>query len=237
MADDATTFDLLQRFAANMIDKFEINDMLYELGDTVTTLLDASGSGVSVITDDDRLLFVTSTSEAVVELEQAQEDHQAGPCVEAFRTNEVVTVSRISELDRWPEYRRAAAHAGFESVAGFPLAIGERRLGSLNVYDTNERAWTERDLRAARVLADMATAYILRSGELAEAKKVSEQLQGALESRIVIEQAKGMLARDHDVSVDQAFDMLRKLSRDRSTPLRTIADAVVTLGLRLPPRH
>lgn len=236
MADDTTIFDMLQRFAANMIDKFEINDMLYELGDTVTTLLEASGSGVSVITDNDRLSFVTSTSEAVIELERAQEDHQAGPCVEAFRTGEVVTVSKISELDRWPEYRAAAAHAGFESVAGFPLAIGERHLGSLNVYDTIERTWTDRDLRAARVLADIATTYILRSGELAEAKQLSEQLQNALDTRIVIEQAKGMLARDHDISVDQAFDMLRKLSRDRATPLRTIADAVVTLGLRLPPQ-
>lgn len=235
MADETVIFDLLQRFAANMIDKFEINDMLYELGDTVTVLLGASGSGVSVVTEGDRLSFVTSTSEAVVELERAQEARQAGPCVEAFRTGEVVSVSKISDLDRWPEYRAAADHAGFESVVGVPLVIGDRRLGSLNVYDTRPREWTERDLRAARVLADMATTYILRSGELAEAKKLSGQLQEALESRIVIEQAKGMLARDHDISVDQAFDMLRKLSRDRNSPLRTIADAVVTLGLRLPP--
>lgn len=187
--------------------------------------------------EDDRLLFVTATSEAVIEIEHAQEDHQAGPCVEAFRSGEVVTVSKISDLDRWPEYRTSAAKTGFQYVAGFPLAIGDRRLGSLNVYDTRERVWSEHDLSAAHVLADMATTYILRAGELAEAKQLSEQLQNALESRIVIEQAKGMLARDHDVSVDQAFDPLRDLSRQRRTPLRTIADAVVSLGLRLPPQQ
>lgn len=235
MADDITMFDLLQRFAANMLEKFEINDMLYELGDTVTTLLGASGSGVSVITEDGTMKFVTSTSESVVDVERAQEAEQSGLCIEAFRTGQVIAVSSIEELDRWPEYQRAADRSGFQSMAGIPLLIGDRRLGSLNVYDKRKREWSDRDLRAAHVFADIATTYILRSGELAEAKKLSEQLQSALETRVVIEQAKGMIARDHDITVDHAFDMLRQLSRDRSAPLRTIADAVVTLGLRLSP--
>ena len=236
MADDSQVFELLKSFAATMISTFEINDMLYKLGDTATAMLGASGSGVSVITEDDVLLFVTATSEAVVEIERAQEQHQAGPCVQAFRTGEVVAVSKIDDLDEWPQYRESARITGIRSVVGLPLVVGDERLGSLNVYDTRERDWSPYDLDAARVLADMATTYIVRAGELAQAKKLSDQLQGALESRVVIEQAKGMLARDHDISVDEAFQMLRALSRERRSPLRTIADAVVTLGLRLPPQ-
>lgn len=235
MADDARVFDLLKRFAASMIETFDVNDMLYELGDTAAAILGATGAGVSVATEDDRLLFVTATSGAVIEIEHTQQDQQAGPCVQAFQTGEVVTVSKISELDTWPEYRASAASAGFESVAAFPLAVGGRRIGSLNVYHADERVWDDHDVSAAHVLADIATTYIVRAGELAEAKQVSDQLQSALDSRILIEQAKGMLARDHDVGVDEAFGLLRKLSRDRNTPLRQIAEAVVNLGLRLPP--
>lgn len=173
----------------------------------------------------------------MIGIERAQERQQQGPCVEAFRSGEVQAVSRIDQLDNWPDYKETAAEFGFISVVGLPLAVAGRRVGSLNVYDTRERDWSDHDLRAARVLADMATTYILRAGELAEARELSDQLQHALQSRIVIEQAKGMLARDHDVSVDRAFELLRKMSRERSTPLRTVADAVVSLGLRLPPDY
>lgn len=234
MIDEIVMFDLVQRFASTMIRTFEMNDMLYELSDTATTMLDASGAGVSVMTDN-RLLFVAATSEGVVTMEHAQEAHQAGPCVESYRTGDVMTVSTISDLDRWPDYQQAAARVGFASVAALPLAIDELRIGSLSVYDVREREWSDHDIRAAHVLADMATTYIMRAGELAEAQQLSEHLQIALESRIVIEQAKGMLASEHDVSVDRAFELLRGLARDRRTPLRSVANAVVTLGLRIPP--
>lgn len=227
--------DVLQRFAATMANTCDVNDVLYELGDSTVSVLAAAGAGVSVADDENRLLFVTATSEAVIVIERAQEEHQAGPCVEAFMTGQLMAVNHIAELDRWPDYQSAARQSGFESVVGLPLAIGEQRLGSLNVYDTRPRTWNRNDLRAAGVLADIATAYILRAGELAEAKQLSQQLQHALDSRVVIEQAKGMLARDHNITVDQAFQHLRSHARRRSTPLRTIAEAIVTLGLHLPP--
>ncbi|MGB3735379.1 MAG: GAF and ANTAR domain-containing protein [Ilumatobacter sp.] len=234
MSDKDLMFDLVQRFAASMLSTFETNDMLYELCDTATTMLDAAGAGVSVAADAE-LLFVTATSQSVVDVEHAQETQQAGPCIEAYRTGKPIAISNIDDLDRWPAYQKAAAAAGFESVAGLPLVIGDDRIGSLDVFDSRRRDWSDHDVRAAGVLADMATTYIVRAGELAAVTKLSAQLQHALDTRIVIEQAKGMLARDHDIDVDQAFEMLRRLSRDRSTPLRTIAEAVVTLGLRLPP--
>lgn len=184
--------------------------------------------------EDGRLLFITATSERVTEIERVQESEQAGPCVQAFTTGNVVTIDKISGIDRWPLYRQTAAQAGFESVVGLPLIVEDRRVGSLNVYDTGPREWSADSLASARVLADIATAYIVRAGELAEAHALSHQLQHALDSRVIIEQAKGMLARDHKISVDAAFDRIRSHSRTNHVPVRTVAEAVVNLGLLIP---
>jgi GAF domain-containing protein len=232
MTTTQSLFELLRRFATTMARDFEVNDVLYELCDAAVVTLDAAGAGVSVAVGEGRLEFVTSTDHTVVTIEQAQERHQAGPCVEAFRSGEVVVVSDISQTT-WPHYRAAAAQAGFESVVGLPLRLDDHRVGSLNVYDRRVREWSEADLAAARVLADVATAYLVRAGELAEARKLGEQLQHALDSRIVIEQAKGMLSRDHSISVDAAFELLRSHSRRTNTPLRQVAHAVVHDSLRL----
>jgi GAF domain-containing protein len=232
MATTQALFELLRRFATTMARDFEVNDVLYELCDSAVVTLDAAGAGVSVAVGEGRLKFVTSTDHAVVAIDQVQERYQAGPCVEAFRRRDVVVVPDISQTT-WPHYRVAAAESGFESVVGLPLTLDDHRVGSLNVYDRRVRDWSEVDLAAARVLADVATAYLVRAGELAEARKLGEQLQHALDSRVVIEQAKGMLSRDHSIPVDAAFDLLRSHSRRSNTPLRQVAHAVVNEGLAL----
>jgi GAF domain-containing protein len=190
---------------------------------------------VSVATSDDELKFVTATDASVVDIEAVQERHQEGPCVEAFRTGEIVTVSDIAGLQKWHPYRAAAADSGWKSVVGLPLSLDEHRVGSLNVYDRRVRDWSVADLDAARALADIATAYLTRAGELAEAQELSKQLQRALDSRIIIEQAKGIVSRDQQVSVDAAFELLRRYSRNTNTPLRDVATAVVNDGLTMPP--
>lgn len=234
MAAPLQLVEVLERFAATMADVFDVNDVLYELGDSTVRVLDAAGAGVSVSNPQDQLLFITATSAAVIEIERSQEQEQAGPCVEAFRTGELVVVDDIATLTQWPDYQRAAARGGFQAVVGLPLQVGAHKFGSLNVYDRRQRQWDDTELRAARVLADIATAYIVRSGELAEARELSTQLQVALDSRIIIEQAKGMLAREHQVSVDEAFELLRKHARSNSIALRRVADAVVNLSVQLP---
>lgn len=190
---------------------------------------------MSVATDSETPNFVAATSEAVIEIERVQEEHQQGPCVAAFQSGQMVVISAIADLDRWPSYRHAAADSGFVAVVGIPLAVNGSRVGSLNVYDTKEREWSPDDLAAAGVLADIATAYIVRAGELTEARRLSAQLQHALNARIVIEQAKGMLARDHDLSVDEAFELLRRHARSNNVSLRSVGHAIVELGLQLPP--
>lgn len=223
---------VLRRFAATMVRSFEVNDVLYELGDHVVDILGATGAGVSVIVED-RLQFVTATSARVIDVERAQEAHQSGPCTTANATGEVVAVPVIAELSEWPEYRAAAASAGIVAVVGIPLSIAQHRVGSLDAYDTVRRDWTADELDAARVLADVATAYIVRAGELAQSRQLSEQLQTALDSRIIIEQAKGALARDLGTTVDDAFEVMRRHARRGGISIRSVADGIVNQGLEI----
>jgi GAF domain-containing protein len=219
-----------------MVRGFEVNDVLYELCDHVVDILDAVGAGVSVVVEG-RLQFVTATSERVIGVERAQETHQDGPCTTAYVTGKVVAVPDIAEQSAWPEYRATAEAAGIVAVVGIPLTIDHHRVGSLDVYDTVRREWTDEELDAARVLADIATAYIVRAGELAQSRQLSEQLQTALDSRIIIEQAKGALARDLGTTVDDAFEVMRRHARRTGASIRWVADGIVNLGMEIPQKE
>jgi GAF domain-containing protein len=227
VVDTQELLGLLRRFASTMSNSFEVNHMLDELGELAVTILDADGAGVSVVGDDGKLRFVTATDRSLVELEMVQETEQEGPCVEAFRRNEPVLVSNIAAEPRWERYRQAARHSNFNAVVGMPLVVADHRLGSLNLYQRQTRNWSDDDVQAVRTLADIATAYIVRAGELAEARTVADQLQRALDSRVVIEQAKGIISNRHRISVGEAFDVLRNHARRQRLPLRDVATRVV----------
>ena len=227
MVDRQQLLEMLRRFAATMSDSFEVNDMLYQLGDTAMAILDADGAGVSLAARDGHLRFVTATDRSLTELEMVQESEQEGPCVEAFRRNEAVLVSDIAAEPRWDRYRQAARHANYQAVVGMPLVVGEHRLGSLNLYQRRIRTWSDDDIDAVRTLADIATAYIVRAGELVEARTIADQLQRALDSRVIIEQAKGIISNRHEISVSEAFDVLRSHARRQRRPLREVSTDVV----------
>ena len=112
------------------------------------------------------------------------------------------------------------------------MALAETPIGSLNIYDDKVRDWSGHDRLAVQVLADMATAYVAHASELDRARRTNEQLQTALDNRVLIEQAKGILAGERNITLDQAFNVLRNHARRRNVPVRSIANAVVELGLR-----
>lgn len=130
-------------------------------------------------------------------------------------------------------YARAARQAGIAAVAGIPMRLDGERIGVLALHNANPRDWPEEDLDAARVLADVATCYVISASRLDRQRRVSEQPQEALDSPVIIEQAKGVLAAQHGISVDSAFELLRRHARNRNATLRAVANAVVNLGLRL----
>lgn len=141
-------------------------------------------------------------------------------------------VPDIAADERWPTYRDTAAGQGFHAVAGIPMRLQDFRLGALNVYDNKVRHWGDDDVAAAVALANMATSLVISARELEQSRRVAEQLRDALDSRVVIEQAKGVIARDRQLSVEDAFGVLRSHARSNNLKFHDAARAVVEGLLR-----
>jgi GAF domain-containing protein len=232
VVDQALFLRMLSEFARTLVVRYEIADVLYELAARTTTLLDVAGAGVS-LRDEGRLRFVTGIDEATVRVEQGQERLQQGVCVEAFTSGKPVTVPNLADIgDRWAEFRDEARAVGFAAVLGIPMCLDHDVLGAVNIYSAQPRDWSDDDIATAQVLADMATSYLVNASELEKSRRTAEQLQEALQSRVVIEQAKGILSAERKMSLDDAFNALRDHARNHNANLRAVAEAVVNLGLR-----
>lgn len=231
MTDQQALTRVLRHFARTMAAHYDTTQVLYDLSDSVNDVLGATAAGVAVLDDEDRLRFVTATDGAAGEAEHVQERLQNGPCVESVRTNEPMAVEDVRSCrERWPEYAHAVEEIGFRGVLGIPLVLGDRRVGSLDVYSTEPRVWDDEAIDAAQVLADIGASYLLNASELAEAQRTAEQLQTALDSRIVIEQAKGVLAERLGVSTDEAFQRIRASARRQSTKVAEVCRRVIETG-------
>jgi GAF domain-containing protein len=205
---------------------------LNDLVEGVKRVLGATAAGVSLI-DGDRMKFAAATDERVSVLERLQEETQVGPGVEARHTRQVVLVEDLTHVpQRWGEFSLRAAEVGVAAVAGIPMRLNGTEVGGLDVYDDQPRAWSAQDVRGARLLADITTGYVANAIRLDKARVTVEQLQGALDSRVVIEQAKGVLAGERKISVEEAFQILRAHARSHNASLRSVAEAVVNLRLR-----
>jgi len=231
--DQPLFLQTLSRFAVVLPARYDLETALSELTESVTAVLGLSGSGVTM-GEDGRLRFVTAVSEASGELERSQEEHQAGPCRDAYETGEVVRVTDVrKESARWPEFSAAATRLAVAGVAGIPMRLADRIIGALNLYSPEPRQWTDGDIAVAAVLADVATSYVVNASKLRQQEQLSEQLQEALQSRVVIEQAKGITANKNAISVDQAYQRMRAHARSNNASLRMVAEAIVTVGLHV----
>jgi GAF domain-containing protein len=233
LADYDLLMQALRTFASDMGRSYDIIEVSHRLGERVTEALGVAGAGVSVGDASGELKFVTATSEKVVLMEQVQERYQEGPCVSAFRTQQPVVINEIDEVSDWDEYSEVARQLQLTAVVGYPLSHQELRLGALNVY-AESRQWSKDDLDALGVFADMATAYLVRTAQLTETRELAKQLQGALDSRVLIEQAKGVLANEYGIGVDDAFRRIRRHSQHHNMKLLEVCRQVVNHGLKLP---
>lgn len=225
---------VLTRFTSTLVGDYDLTEVLHEFGGSTVEILEATGAGVS-LADGDSLRFVAATCEAVADIETVQQETKQGPCQAAYRNGEVWRVADISEEPRWPQYRETALGVGLRAIFGVPLMYRNRAIGALNVYHGEPRGWTDEDLAACRVLGDMATNYVAHNSELVTARNLTEQLQAALDSRVLIEQAKGIISEHRGVSVSEAFELLRAHARSNNVSLRSVAVAVVERGFRLDP--
>jgi GAF domain-containing protein len=231
MSVDSRLLAALSRYAHTMAGDYDLTEVLHQLTSEVTEVLEIAGAGIVIGDVEGLLRFATASSDRVADLERQQEEDQRGPCAEAYETQEVITVEDIGARSDWPEYRKKAQQLGFQAVVGIPLSLRSERLGALNLYDQAIRSWAPEEVVAARTLADMAAGYMVHE-RLQSARVRAEQLQHALDSRVLIEQAKGILSAELGLSMDDAFAELRRYARNNNTLLKTVAEAVVVDGLR-----
>jgi GAF domain-containing protein len=231
MVDRDQLLELLAHFSRTLVRRYDTAEALHELTEEAGQFLDLPGAGITVADPEGRLHFAAARNDSTLRLEHAQEELQDGPCSDAYRTGQIVTSNDLHHEPRWPEFTRRAIEEGMLAVAGIPMGLDEHRLGALNVYAATRRNWTADELSAAQVFADMATSYLLNASERERATQVQAQLRAALDSRVVIEQAKGMLAATYHISVDAAFERLRRHARNHNASVRGVAEAVVNLGL------
>ena len=233
MYDQRLFLETLSRFAVVLPARYDLEAVLTELTQSATAVLCLSGSGVTMA-EEGRLHYVTAVSHASGELERIQEEEQAGPCRDAYDSGEVVRVTDVRlEFARWPEFAATAARVGVAGVAGIPMRLADDIIGALNIDSPEPREWSDEDIGVAVVLADVATSYVVNASKLRQQKQLSEQLAEALESRIVIEQAKGITASQSSVSVDDAYLLMRRHARNNNVSLRIVAQAIISVGLQV----
>jgi GAF domain-containing protein len=226
---------LLQAFvevADTLVDDYDIADVLHQLVDHCVDLLDATAAGL--LLSDQRggmeLMAASTENTRLLELFQLQVDE--GPCLDCFRTGEMVLVADITvAADRWPHFAPRAVEQGFRSVHAVPLRLRRQVIGALNLFNTEPGPMDPQDLRIARALADTATIGILQERAIRHGEVLTEQLQTALNSRIMIEQAKGILAYAGKIDMDLAFSCLRRYSRNTGTRLGEVTHRLVNGSL------
>lgn len=180
-----------------------------------------------------RLRFITGAPVEVAALERAQYEHEAGPCVSAHRSGETVAVADLrQEVERWPLFCVAAERIGVRSAAAIPLRQGNETIGVVVLYRATPGQWSPEDLAAARIMVDVAALHVVNSARLRELQTLAEQLQKGLKSRVVIEQAKGVLSNHCRISVDDAFQRIRRHARNHNASIHKVAEAIVSAGLR-----
>jgi GAF domain-containing protein len=229
---EARLVEAFVRAADTLVADYDVVDLLQQLVEDCVALLPVDSAGL-LLTDaagTARLVAATSESVRVVELWQVQVDE--GPCLEAMTTAARVVAPDLGDgSGRWPEFTRVAFEAGFTATHAFPLRLRDQVIGALGLFGTAERGVTdgpaEADLAVAQALADVATIGVLQHRVVARSEELNHQLQIALETRVIIEQAKGVLAERGGLEVDAAFDRLRRYARRTQQRLSAVARGVV----------
>lgn len=220
--------DIFVALADTLVEDYDSVDLLDRLVHACVELVGASEAGILLDDQAGTLSVVASTSESTRLLEVFQVQSDEGPCLECVRTGQpVVSEDLHAETERWSLFAPAALAAGMGAVVALPMRLREQRIGGLNLFYSESRFLSSDDQRLAQALADIATIGILHRRSTLRVQVVAEQLQHALRSRVVIEQAKGVLAERGGLDMEAAFVALRSYSRDHNLRLTDLARAVV----------
>jgi GAF domain-containing protein len=215
--------------ADSLVDDFDAFDLLNVLVERCVDLLGVSAAGLMFADGGEQLRLAVSSSESARLMDLYQLQNDEGPCLECYNSGQPVAGVPLSEEhDRWPKFAPAATSEGFVGVLALPLRLRGRVIGALNLFDAKDGALSDPELRpVAQAMADVATIAILQERIGQQRDVLNQQLQAALTSRVIIEQAKGVLATLLQIEMDQAFELMRKRSRDERRRLVEVAEEVV----------
>jgi GAF domain-containing protein len=222
--------------AKSLVDGVDTVDLLTELTSDCARLLDIASAGLLLADTTGVLHVMAASSERTRDLEVFQVQRDQGPCLDCFHTGVPVSVDDLADqAQRWPQFVATATELGFVSVHAVPMRLRTNILGALNLFGTRAGPLSEEDLRLAQALADVASIAIVADHAAADSATVNRQLQTALTSRVVLEQAKGLLAQLGDLDMDQSFAALRRYARDHNQGLSDLARALVARAVTAQP--
>ncbi|MFF7731099.1 ANTAR domain-containing protein [Streptomyces sp. NPDC008001] len=230
MASQQRTLEILVEAVDSLIDDFDLIDFLHRLTVRCVELLDIDAAGVMLIDPYGELQVIAASDEHTRLLELFALQHAQGPCVECYRSGRAQLDIDLESAEATAEFGPFAARArmaGFRTTHAVPMRLRHQIIGALNLFHSRSGKVSELDARLAQALADVATIAILQQRTIEQGNIDKAQLQAALHSRVVIEQAKGVLAERWQVSLDEAFESLRSYARPRQMRLADLARQVV----------
>ena len=208
----------------------DLVEFLHALCERCAEVMEAAEVGIALKDRQGDLQAMASSTERMRVLELFELQCDEGPCVECVARGAPIEATELSSatLTRWPRFHQAAVEAGFRQVLALPLRLRDDTIGAVGIFGEQPQELPAADLEFAQALADVANIATLRQRAVHDSQLVVDQLQGALRSRTVIEQAKGMLAQQHRIPVDEAFNLLRTRSRSHNRRITDVAQSIVT---------
>jgi GAF domain-containing protein len=214
--------------ADTLIADYDAVELAHQLIDSAVTLLPIAAAGILLGDTNGELHLFAASSEQAKDLERLQMEVGAGPCLDAYRTGRPVPVDDLERgAAEWPAFAAQAGRCGFRAVTALPMRLREERVGGLNLFLAEPGPMTSADVKVGQALADVAAIGILHQRVLSQSEQVNQQLQTALTTRLIIEQAKGVLAERGGIDTNEAFNLLRAQARRTNRRLADLAHAVV----------
>jgi GAF domain-containing protein len=228
MTRDALLARTFVELSDTLVEEFDVVDLLTLLADRCVAVLGVDAAGIMLAGAGGELRVMASSSDAMRVLELFEVQAQEGPCLDCFRTGEpVVNEVLVAGSGRWPRFSTEAVEAGFQSVQALPLRLRGTIIGALNLFHRGRAELEQADVEVAQAFADIATIAILQHRAGLQGQVLNEQLQTALNSRVVIEQAKGVIAERDGLDMEEAFRALRAHARRRNLVLVDVARSVI----------